>query len=330
MEIVFARPGAFALLLVLPVWAILVWPWPGTGVVFARGESARPVAGRWGVRAATVFLVPRALRAAIFACLVVALARPERVEIVESRELEGKAIGLAVDLSSSMLAMDMDGGRSRIDVAREAATRFAATREYDELSLVGFARGALTRVPPTEDNDVVVAGVQTLQVQLVGDGTDISGAVLTTVGRLMQSEREPRVVILLTDGAHNGTNVQPLAAARAAAALGVRVHAISVLPPEDPADAARRRALVVGADLREEMQTVLGGIAGITGGEYFHASSAAALDSIYGEIDRIEAPIEIVTTSETRWPLRHWFIFAGLAILAVDAILRGTRWAPIP
>jgi Ca-activated chloride channel family protein len=138
------------------------------------------------------------------------------------------------------------------------------------------------------------------------------------------------VVILLTDGAHNGTNVQPLAAARAAAALGVRVHAISVLPPEDPADAARRRALVVGADLREEMQTVLGGIARITGGEYFHASSAAALDSIYGEIDRIEAPIEIVTTSETRWPLRHWFILAGLAILAVDAILRGTRWAPIP
>jgi Ca-activated chloride channel family protein len=321
MEIEFSRPGAFSLLLVLPVWALLVWPWPGTGVVFSRGESARSIAG---------LLAPKVLRAATFACLVVALAGPERIELVESRELQGKAIGLAVDLSSSMLAVDMDDGRSRIDVAREAAIRFAATREHDELSLVGFARGAITRVPPTEDNAVVVAGVRTLEVQLVGDGTDISGAVLTAAARLMRSDREPRVVILLTDGAHNGTDVQPLAAARAAAALGVRVHAISVLPPEDPEEAVSRRSLFVGADLREEMRTVLGGIADITGGEYFHALSAAALDSIYREIDRIEAPIEIVTTNEARHPLRHWFILAGLLFLAGDALLRGTRLTVIP
>jgi len=330
MDIEFAHPAAFSLLLVLPIWAILVWPWPGTGVVFSRGESARRVAGRWGVRATIVLLLPKVLRGAIFACLVIALAGPERVELVERHELEGKAIGLAVDLSSSMLAVDMDGGRSRIDVAREAATRFAATREYDELSLVGFARGALTRVPPTRDNAIVVSGVRTLEVQLVGDGTDISGAVLTSVARLMLSDREPRVVILLTDGAHNGTDVQPLAAARAAAALDVRVHAISILPPETGDEAAARRAMFVGRDVREEMKTVLGGIAEITGGQYFHASSASALDSIYREIDRIEAPVEIITTDETRHPLRQWFILAGLLLLAGDAILRGTRWMVIP
>lgn len=330
MNIEFARPEYLYLLFGLPVWWLLTWPWPGAGVVFARGESARPVAGRWGVRGAAVLMAPRVARSVMIASLVAALAEPQRLDPIEERALTGKAIGLAVDLSSSMLATDMDGDRSRIDVAREAAIRFAAGRTRDELSLVGFARHALTRVPPTEDNAVVVAGVESLEVQLVGDGTDISDALLTAVSRMLQSEREPRVVILLTDGAHNGTSVRPLAAARAAAAMGVRVHAISILPPEDPDQAAMRRVYYSTGGPMEEMRTVLGGIAEITGGRYFHAPTGAALDSIYAEIDRIEAPVEIVTRSESRHPLRTWFILTGLLFLAGDAMVRGSRWGAIP
>jgi Ca-activated chloride channel family protein len=154
--------------------------------------------------------------------------------------------------------------------------------------------------------------------------------LLTAVGRLLHSDREPRVVILLTDGAHNGTGVRPLAAARAAAALGVRVHAISVLPPEDSQQAAARRLYYRGPDPTTEMRTVLGGIADLTGGRYFHASSAAALDSIYRVIDRIEAPTEVVTGAEVRHPLRLWFILAGLLFVGGEAFLRGSRWGVIP
>jgi Ca-activated chloride channel family protein len=330
MAIEFARPDILSLLLILPVWWLLIWPWPGSGVLFARGESTRPHAGRWGARGAMVLLAPRLLRTAIVISLVAALAEPQRVEPVEEQSLAGKGIALAVDLSSSMLAEDMDDGRSRIDLAREAAVRFAAGRTHDELTLVGFARDALTRIPPTTDPEVVVAGVESLEVQLVGDGTDIADALLTAVGRLLQSDREPRVVILLTDGAHNGTGVRPLAAARAAAALDVKVHAISVLPPEDPLEAAARRLYYRGADPTTEMRTVLGGIADLTGGEYFHASSAAALDSIYREIDRLEAPVEVVTGAELRHPLRLWFILAGLLIVGGESLLRGSRWGVIP
>jgi Ca-activated chloride channel family protein len=169
MAIEFARPELLSLLLILPVWWLLVWPWPGRGVLFARGESARPHAGRWGARGTIVLLAPRLLRAAVVVFLVAALAEPQRVDPIEERSLAGKGIGLAVDLSSSMLAEDMDGGRSRIDLAREAAVRFAAGRTHDELSLVGFAREAVTRIPPTTDPNVVVAGVESLEVQLVGE-----------------------------------------------------------------------------------------------------------------------------------------------------------------
>ena len=329
-DLEFSRPELLYLLWLIPVWLLLVWPWGAAGVVFTGAEPVRPHAGRFGVRGLMVTLVPRALRVVAMGLLVVALAGPQRVESIEEVTLAGKGLSLVVDLSSSMLAEDMDGGRSRIDVAREGAIRFAERRNRDELSLVAFARDALTRVPPTTDPNVIVAGVESLEVQLVGDGTDISKALLTAVARLLESDREPRVVVLLTDGAHNGTGVRPLAAARAAAALGIKVHSISVLPPEDPQRATARRAYNTMMDPRMEMQTVLSAVAEITGGRYFNAQNAAALDSIYAEIDRLEAPAEVVTENETRESLRVWFILAALVVLGGDATVRGSRWGVIP
>ncbi len=111
----------------------------------------------------------------------------------------------------------------------------------------------------------------------------------------------------------------PVAAARAAAGLGVKVHSISVLPPE-----FRRTRFA------EDMETVLAGVSGLTGGQYFHASTAAALDSIYRTIDMIETPTPRVRTLEVRYPERAWLLLAGLLLLGLDAMLRGTRWGLVP
>ena len=68
------------------------------------------------------------------------------------------------------------------------------------MSLIGFGMEAVTRVAATTDPELVAQGVESLEVELVRDGTNISGAVLTTISRLLESDREPRVVVLLTDG----------------------------------------------------------------------------------------------------------------------------------
>jgi Ca-activated chloride channel homolog len=333
MQLEFARPEFLYLLLGLPIWALLMWPRAGRGILFARGESARRLGRFWGAPAFVAMLLPRLLRAGALAGLVIALAQPESVHIVQDRELRGKAIGLVVDLSSSMLAEDMEDGATRIDVARNAATRFAEGRTLDELSLIAFSGRAVTRVPPTTDPDVIVAGVESLEIQLVGDGTDISAGLLTAVHRMLESEREPRVVVLLTDGAHNGSGVRPLTAARAAASLGVKVHAISILGPEDPANSATLQAAYRSAEATGgggDMQTVLSGIAAITGGQYFHASTGAALDSIYREINRLEAPEVDVTDREVRNPEKIWFLMAALALVGLEMLLRGSRMGIIP
>jgi Ca-activated chloride channel family protein len=165
----------------------------------------------------------------------------------------------------------------------------------------------------------------------VRDGTDVSAALLTTVARLHESEREPRVVILLTDGAHNGVGIPPMTAARAAEALGVRVHAISVLGPEagDRSGAARGTGASAGGS-QGDMRTVLEGISALTGGVYFHASSGAALDSIYREIDRIERPVEEITEVEVAHSVRGWPLLAGLLFLGLEGVLRGSRLGVVP
>jgi Ca-activated chloride channel family protein len=327
MTIELTRPDALLLLALLPVWALLVWPWAGRGVLYTRGAPGARRSGWPDARATLILFGPRLLTALALAALIIGLAGPELVEPDEETVLEGGSIGLVVDLSSSMLAEDMGDERSRLSVAREAAVRFARRRVYDELSLVGFASDAVTRVPPTTDADLIEQGVESLEIQLVRDGTDISGAVLAAIERLRGSEREPRVVVLLTDGAHNGADLPPLAAARVAEVFGIRIHAISVVSNnEDP------RSLAPGI-VRErfgiERETVLQQLAGITGGRYFRAVSATALDSIYDEIDRIETPVPRQIPTETRVPLRAWFFIAGLGVLGMEGLLRGSRWGVV-
>ena len=332
MSIEFARPGFLYLLLILPVWSLLVWPWYNGGILYAGTEAAQGTSRWWRIRNATVFR-PILLRFGAMLCLIGALAGPERVVGAEEMALRGSGIALAVDISTSMLTVDMEDESSRLSVAREAAIRFTEGRTLDELSLVAFAGQATTRVPPTTDPRLIIAGVESLEPQLVFDGTNISEAVLTATAGLLDSGIEPRVIVLLTDGAHNGQGVGPLSTARAAATLGIRVHSIALLSNLDltaQPTTAREAAILRRRETEVEMETVLTAISRITGGEYFRAPSAAALDSIYAEINEIEAPVEELVEVEARRPLGSVLLLAGLLLVALDAGVRGSRWGLLP
>lgn len=324
MFIDFARPELLFLALLLLGWGFFVRPREGRGVLFSPVGAFPRSTGSKRVRQALLLSAPTVLRGLTMTSLIVALAGPGRFETVETVSTGARGIGLVLDLSNSMLADDMESARSRLAVAREAAVRFAERRSGDELSLVAFGGEAVTRVPPTTDPRVIVDGVQSLQVDFVRNGTDVSGAVLTSIAQLLSSEREPRVVILLTDGAHNQAGIQPYATGRAAAALGIRVHSISVAPAVGSADPTEGPPSY--EEPTEDLETVLSGVSALTGGRYFEATSAAALDSIYIEIDRIESPTNTPVEREERRSMEAWFLALALLSLAVEIFLRGSRW----
>ena len=96
-----------------------------------------------------------------------------------------------------------------------------------------------------------------------------------------------RVVILLTDGVNNAGQIDPVTAARAAAALDVKIYAIGMaqpgqvlVPVDDPL--LGRTTRLVQSEIDEETLQM---IAHETGGLYFRAQDTAGLRKIYEQID---------------------------------------------
>ncbi len=315
MTIALARPGWLLLLAFVAVWYWWLRPRAGWGFLVARGEEAKAVSLRaWA--AAALERVPQVLRGLGVASLIVFLVEPQLVRTYEEPVTEGVAIAIAIDLSTSMSARDMGAG-SRMQLAKRTVLEFLEGRT-DDVGIVAFGGEALTRVPLTWDHYVVREAVNDLDASLLLDGTDIAAAIAAGGGLLRDAPHRSKMLILVTDGAHNGEGIAPALAARAAAAFDVKIYPIAI-----------------GTDYMllsqlAEMETVLTQAALITGGRYFRATDAEALEEIYREIEGLAAPSEEVVVRTETTSFAHWFLWASLPLLLGGALLRGSPWGVLP
>ena len=322
----FASPWALLLLLLLPLW----WLWRRrrrpTAIVFSRvpALAGGPRAGR------RVTMMLAVLRNLLLVALVVALARPRSSGRAETVTSEGINIMIAFDISSSMLAQDFQP-RNRLEVAKEKVKQFIAARRSDRIGVVAFAGEALTQVPLTTDYPVVLAAVDNLAAGQLEDGTAIGTAIATAANRLRNAPGSSRVMILLTDGVSNRGSIDPRTAATAAAAFDIRIYAIGV-GTEGVAPVPVGRGLF---GLRYENRPVeidealLSEISEKSGGRYFRARDAAALERIYEQIDRLER-VPVRTRTYVRYSeLFRWPLAVGLLALIGELTLLAWR-GPLP
>jgi len=263
--------------------------------------------------------LPRALTALAVACAVVALARPVERRLLPSTS-EGIDIVLCLDVSSSMAAGDMDGRRTRLDVARDAAAAFIRERPHDRIGLVSFARYADLRCPPTLDHDALLRLLDDVAIVSGGDLEDATG-IGTAVARAAQVlERggpRSRVAILLTDGEENVAlagrrgEIAPLHAAQLCETLRVRVHAVAV-----------------GA--RESRDTrPIEAVAARTGGAFFEAADAGAMGAVYESVDRMETTLFERARLETEERFLP-FLLAALGLHVLARLLGATLLETLP
>jgi Ca-activated chloride channel homolog len=187
-------------------------------VVFPDIRMIRAVGGNGGriKRIASLLLMLEAVIVLIFA-----MARPQTGLSYQTRTTHGIDIMLALDISSSMGAMDFDP-LTRFEAASEVVNEFVSKRANDRIGLVVFAAQSFTLCPLTLDYDMLVQFLDTAWQSRLDDGTAIGSAIATSLNRLRDSDAKSRIIILLTDGMNNQGNIDPQTAARAAAALGVR------------------------------------------------------------------------------------------------------------
>ena len=284
-----ANPEYFWLLSLIPVYLIReVWKLykrRSPSLTFSSVSNLRGLPGNyrsWLARSTPlIYLIGYTL-------LVVAMARPQLMNSHVEQSAEGIDIMISIDISTSMLAEDLQP--NRLIAAKEVASDFISRRPSDRIGINVFARESFTVVPPTLDHNLVQNMLQSVDVGMVRDGTAIGMGIATSINRLRESEAVSKVIILLTDGMNNAGEVDPVTAGEMAASLGITLYTLGIgsrgtapYPVDDPLFGRRYQNVQVNID--EEMLTQ---IAGITGGQYWRATDLYELIAIYDEIDQLE------------------------------------------
>ena len=268
--------------------------------------------------------------------LIVALARPQRVEKLASSDRFGIDIVIALDASGSMAAEDFRP-RNRFVVAKDLIGDFIRGRMDDRIGLVTFGSRAATRVPITYDRRITEGILQKAELGEHGNGTAIGHALATAVNRLRTSKTRSRVIILVTDGVNNSGSIEPRVAAQLAAQQGIKVYTIGV-GSEGPVPLPVKRQNpftgqieTVYTHIRGELdEPTLQAIADSTGGEFFRATDARALGRVLQRIDALE---KTRLTSPKREQIEELYAYplAAAAALLLLALLSGeTIWLKVP
>lgn len=304
----FADPNLLFLLLAIPI-ALLIKGRTGEGNGAAGFSDVGLLAGfrpTWRLR---YRWLPTFIRAGAIALLIVAIARPQ-VGQADS-ELAGQGIDIALILDTSG-SMGASFGRddSRLNVAKRVLSDFIEGRENDRLALVIFRSGSLVLSPLTLDYDALVAITEDVDEVPLPDGTAIGVGLSDALNLLRESRARSRVAILLTDGENNSGSIEPLAAARIAETLGIRVYTIGVI--QQNTRTVDERALTEMAEL--------------TGGRYYPAENEQSLEAIYASIEELEKSRIDRAVFATYDEYAGYFLAAALCLLALELLLRNTLW----
>ncbi|OGX07512.1 MAG: hypothetical protein A2Y06_06095 [Omnitrophica WOR_2 bacterium GWA2_37_7] len=278
--------------------------------------------------------IPHYLRAAAIVLFIVALSGPRLVSKETIHKQKGIDIVLVVDASGSMAAEDFNIGNKRVnrlDAVKNVVESFVKERTSDRIGLVAFAGLAYTVCPLTTDNLWLQKNLERIEFGLMEDGTAIGSAIVSALSRLKASDAKSKVMILLTDGMNNAGKIDPIDAARAAEAFGIKIYTIGAgtkgYAPFPQYVFGRKVYGQILSDLDEES---LKKIADITGGLYFRATDIESLHDVYDQIDKLEK-VEIEEFGYFEYEeLFVWFLIAGMVLLAAEVILLNTLFFKLP
>ena len=332
-DITFAHPWVLAFLLLLPLIAYLRGKrGQAAAVQYSSLSLLAPLLKARKVRPGGILA---ALRYFCLACLIVALARPQKVDSSSQVEESGVDIMLAIDLSPSMEALDYhkDGqDLSRVEAVRETVGQFIKDRPNDRIGMVVFAGAAYLMSPLTLDHDWLLENVDRLQVGLAGDATAIGSALAMCANRLRNQTGKSKIIVLLTDGANNSGKITPYAAAEAAHALGIKIYTIGAgsddvakFPTTDMFGRRVYTTIPVDIDV-----PALQKIAEIGKGKFFRAADFESIKHVYAEINRLETTKVAVKHFEHVKEYFVWALYPGLLFLGLEIALGHTRWRRLP
>ena len=222
--------------------------------------------------------LPVAILLVALAAMIVGVARPRATLTVAKKEA---TIILALDVSRSMSAKDVSP--SRLQAAHAAASAFLTeVPEAFRIGVVAIGSNAVVALPPTTDRALARESLATLRRS---EGTALGDAIALAIQlgqkqRTSSGESIPTAVVVISDGANQGSRTSPQAAAERAKASRIPVYTVLVGTPNGVVE----RTLTGG--FREQIRVpaspdTLRMIAQASGGEFFSAPTASRLRDVY-------------------------------------------------
>lgn len=256
-------------------------------------EGASQLKASWWQRIALVLS---------WVCLVIALTQPKILGEPQTRESMGRDVMVAVDLSGSMSEQDFTDEKgnqlNRLDAAKRVLADFVAARKGDRLGLILFGDAAFVQTPFTADHHAWLTLLNQTAVAMAGESTHLGDAIGLAIKTFTQNgtdAKREQVVIVLTDGNDTGSFVEPIDAAKVAAAKGVRIHVIAMGDPSTVGEQA------MDMDVIEH-------IASATGGKAYQAKDSEGLKQAYASINELEPQLYESTTYRPKVSIQHYFV----------------------
>lgn len=316
----FEHTGYFYLLGVLPVVLLLFW---------LALQWKRRAIRRFGNPELIARLIPDlslfrvyaklGLWLAAMTLLTIALANPQWGVKREKVKRKGIDIFLALDLSRSMLAQDLQP--SRLARAQHFAGELLERLKGEQVGIIAFACNAQLQVPLTTDYSFAYLFLNSANTDMVASqGTAIGEAMDLAQKAFPEDNERHKALVILSDGEDHVGSSQEIAAR--AKDDGIIIFTIGVGTSDGEFIPVQR---VTGEDyLRDQTgnpvrsrleAATLKSIADAGGGHYFDLSAGtdAVMDALTKRIDSIEKR-EYETRAFSEYE-SYFQYFAGLALI---------------
>lgn len=228
-----------------------------------------------------------------FSAALLMMARPQFGSKIEEVKKQGVEVIIALDVSNSMLAEDIQP--NRLERAKQAISRLVDNLENDKIGLIVFAGDAYTQIPVTSDYVSAKMFLSTINPDMVPkQGTAIGAAISLGIRSFTPGEGKSRAMIIITDGENHEDD--PVAAASEASKAGIVIHTVGIGSPDGvpvPVRTTGGRDYLKDRDgntvITRLNEDILKQIALASEGKYVRASSAnIGLDIIYNEIKKMK------------------------------------------
>ena len=274
-----------------------------------------------------VFIIKLALRTLVFALLLMAWLGPTFGQGKKEIKAVGKDIFIAVDLSKSMNAYDVQP--SRLEKVKFELKKMVNAFSSDRVGLIIFGNEAFIQSPLTFDGSALQLFVETLHTGLIPyGGTELAAPLRLALDKLknegtQEGKPSSRLVILISDGEDFGEEAQALA--NEYKKEGIRLFTLGVGTEEG--SRIRERRLYLRNKEGDEVITRLNAdalkrLAQEANGSYYEINNRLnETQKLINAVAAVEGEMQdarLVDVSSNRY---HYFLAAALVLLALDALL---------